>query len=182
IPAYAMGPRAAMKPSGAPTIRKSTHARRRAHARCGSWRHGPRGSYYEARGRFRELAITTPTTRIGLDKGDDDNIRNDKRHRLAERTADVTSRLGRENWVSSGPCGEKTKSFAVISSHSNEGMLSVPPGQGLEGLASHAFTSSRGRRVRRRSRPAHCRKSESCHLPRACREPVCRHRESARGR
>src|SRR2546426_2545106 len=74
-----MGPRAAMKPSGAPTIRKSTHARRRARARFGRWRLGPGGSFHEGRGRFREPAIRTPTTRIGLDKGDDDNIRNDKR-------------------------------------------------------------------------------------------------------
>src|SRR5947209_12428479 len=112
-----MGPRAAMKPSGAPMTMNSTHARRRARARFGRLRLGPRGSFHEGRGRFRELAIKTPNTRIGLDKGDDDNIRNDKRHRLAERTADVTSELGRENSVSSGPCGEKTKSFAVISSH-----------------------------------------------------------------
>src|SRR2546427_8394263 len=85
-PAYAMGPRAAMNPSGAPTIRKSTHARRRARARFGRWRLGPRGSFHEGRGRFRELAIRTPTTRLGLDKGDDDNIRNDKRPPATERT------------------------------------------------------------------------------------------------
>src|SRR2546428_4645918 len=112
-----MGPRAAMKPSGAPTIRKSTHARRRARARFGRLRLGPRGSFHEGRGRFREPAIRTPTTRIGLDKADDDNIRNDKRHRLAERTADMTCKLRRENSVSSGRRSEKTKSFAVISSH-----------------------------------------------------------------
>src|SRR2546425_9058792 len=74
-----MGPRAAMKPSGAPMTMNSTHARRRARARFGRWRLGPRGSFHEGRGRFREPAIRTPTTRLGLDKGDDDNIRNDKR-------------------------------------------------------------------------------------------------------
>src|SRR2546426_1311313 len=97
-----MGPRAAMKPSGAPMTMNSTHARRRARARFGRLRLGPLGSFHEGRGRFREPAIRTPTTRLGLNKGDDDNIRNDKRHRLAERTADVTSRLGRENSVPSG--------------------------------------------------------------------------------
>src|SRR5881628_3844531 len=84
-----MGPRAAMKPSGAPMTMNSTHARRRARARFGRLRLGPRGSFHEGRGRFREPAIRTPTTRLGLDKGDDDNIRNDKRHPLAERTAEV---------------------------------------------------------------------------------------------
>src|SRR2546422_11218799 len=113
-----MGPRAAMKPSGAPTIRKSTHARRRARARFGRWRLGPRGSFHEGRGRFREPAIRTPTTQLGLNKGEDDNIRNDKRHRLAERIAYVTSKFVRENSLSSGGRVEQTKSFAVISSHS----------------------------------------------------------------
>src|SRR5881628_1343562 len=112
-----MGPRAAMKPSGAPMTTNSTHARRRARARFGRWRLGPRGSFHEGRGRFRELAIRTPTTRLSLNKADDDNIRNDKRHRLAERAADMTCKLRRENSVSSGLVGEKTKSFAVISSH-----------------------------------------------------------------
>src|SRR2546426_384365 len=74
-----MGPRAAMKPSGAPMMRKSTHARRRARARFGRVRLGPRGSFHEGRGRFREPAIRTRNTRIGIDKGDGDNIRNDKR-------------------------------------------------------------------------------------------------------
>src|SRR2546428_2447596 len=79
MPAYAMGPRATMKPSGAPMKRKSTHARRRARARFGRLRLGPRGSFHEGRGRFREPAIRTRNTRIGIDKGDGDNIRNDKR-------------------------------------------------------------------------------------------------------
>src|SRR5437870_12239964 len=84
-----MGPRATMKPSGAPMKMNSTHARRRARARFGRLRLGPRGSCHEGRGRFREPAIRTPTTQIGVDKGDDDNIRNDKRRRPAERTAEV---------------------------------------------------------------------------------------------
>src|SRR5438309_8456412 len=117
-----------MKPSGAPITMKSAHARRRARARFGRLRLGPLGSFHEGRGRFREPAIRTPTTRLGLNKGDDDNIRNDKRHRLAERTADVTSRLGRENSVPSGRGGEKTKPFAVISSHGTTGSRGFPLG------------------------------------------------------
>src|SRR2546425_8321667 len=81
-----MGPRAAMKPSGAPMTMKSAHARRRARARFGRLRLGPLGSFHEGRGRFREPAIRTRNTRIGIDKGDGDNIRNDKRPPATERT------------------------------------------------------------------------------------------------
>src|SRR5437899_12887241 len=81
-----MGPRAAMKPSGAPMTMKSAHARRRARARFGRSRLGPLGSFHEGRGRFREPAIRTPTTRLLLNKADDDNIRNDKRPSATERT------------------------------------------------------------------------------------------------
>src|SRR5256885_7141841 len=79
MPAYAMGPRAAMKPSGAPMTMNSTHAVRRARARFGRCRLGPFGSFQSGRGRFRELAIRTRNTRIGIDKVDDESIRNDKR-------------------------------------------------------------------------------------------------------
>src|SRR2546425_9543719 len=74
-----MGPRAAMKPSGAPMTMNSTHAVRRARARFGRCRLGPLGSFQSGRGRLRELAIGTPNTRMGIDKADDESIRNDKR-------------------------------------------------------------------------------------------------------
>src|SRR2546427_6116111 len=79
MPAYAIGPRAAMKPSGAPMTMNSTHAVRRARARFGSLRLGPLGSFQSGRGRFRELAIRTQNTQKGIDKADDESIRNDKR-------------------------------------------------------------------------------------------------------
>src|SRR2546428_1752875 len=91
-----MGPRAAMKPSGAPTIRKSTHARRRARARFGRWRLGPRGSFHEGRGRFREPAIRTPTTRIGLDKATTTISETISAHRLPSELAERISRPARE--------------------------------------------------------------------------------------
>src|SRR2546427_10091887 len=75
-----MGPRAATKPSGAPMTMNSTHAVRRARARFGRWRLGPLGSFQSGRGRLRELAIRTPNTRMGIDKADDESIRNDKRN------------------------------------------------------------------------------------------------------
>src|SRR5437867_13072209 len=74
-----MGPRAAMKPSGAPMTMNSTHAVRRARARFGSLRLGPLGSFQLGRGRLRELARRTPNTRMGINKVDDESIRNDKR-------------------------------------------------------------------------------------------------------
>src|SRR3989449_5207031 len=91
-----MGPRAAMKPSGAPMMRKSTHARRRARARFGRVRLGPRGSFHEGRGRFREPAIRTRNTRMAIDKGDGDNIRNDKRPPATR--ANSRSRFFRRVW------------------------------------------------------------------------------------
>src|SRR2546427_10904318 len=86
MPAYASGPRAAMKPSGTPTMRNSTHASRRARARFGSLRLGPRGSVQAGRGRLREPAMRTPSTRMGIDKDDGESIRNDKRPPRAVRT------------------------------------------------------------------------------------------------
>src|SRR6266581_804752 len=79
-----MGPRAAIKPSGTPKRMNRIQAVRRARARFGRLRLGPRGSVHEGRGRFREPAIRTPTTQMGTDKGDGDNIRNDKRAMAAE--------------------------------------------------------------------------------------------------
>ncbi len=67
-----------MKPRGTPTTRNSAHASRRARALGGSLPFGPRGSVQLGRGRLRELAIRTPSTQMGIDKGDGDNIRNDK--------------------------------------------------------------------------------------------------------
>src|SRR2546428_5368206 len=80
-----MGPGAAMNPSGAPMTMNSTHAVRRARARFGSLRLGPLGSFQSGRGRFRELAIRTRNTRMGIDKVDDESIRNDKRARPGRR-------------------------------------------------------------------------------------------------
>src|SRR5712691_3775878 len=51
-----------MKPSGAPMTKNRTHARRRARARFGRLRLGPRGSFQSGRGRFRELAIGSLST------------------------------------------------------------------------------------------------------------------------
>src|SRR2546425_2463891 len=140
MPAYASGPRAAMKPSGTPTTRKSAHASRRARARFGSLRFGPRGSFQSGRGRLREPAIGTPSTRMGIDKDDGESIRNDKRPPPAVGTCGARSKPGRANSIASGPRGEKTKSFAVISSHSNEEIERFSSGsggwRGLQGLRS----------------------------------------------
>src|SRR2546428_2043204 len=130
MPAYASGPRAAMKPSGTPRMRNSTHASRRARARFGSLRLGPRGSVQAGRGRLREPAIGTPSTRMGIDKDDGESIRNDKRPPPAVGTCGARSKPGRANSISSGPRGEKTKSFAVISSHSNEEIERFSSGSG----------------------------------------------------
>src|SRR2546422_2166524 len=134
-----MGPRAAKKPSGAPMKMNNTHAMRRARARFGRCRLGPLGSFQSGRGRLRELAIRTPNTRMGINKVDDESIRNDKRA-MPGRTALRTEipRLTPKP-VFSGRRGEKTKSFAVISSHSNEGMMRFPRGQRVGGLASHTL-------------------------------------------
>src|SRR2546426_4670395 len=100
--------------------------------------------------------------------------------------ADVHASVVLSRWLSplsSRRGGEKTKSFAVISSQSNEGMKRGSLGaRGVGGLASHAFTSSRGGGVRGRSRPAGCRRSQCCPLRPRRREPVCRHRELSLGR
>src|SRR3989442_11526788 len=74
-----MGPSAATKPSGRPMKTNSTHARRRARARFGRCRLGPLGTFQSGRGRFRELAIRTRNTQMGIDKDDGESIRNDKR-------------------------------------------------------------------------------------------------------
>src|SRR5438132_4357572 len=124
-----------MKPSGAPMTRNKIHAVRRARARFGSLRLGPRGSVQAGRGRLREPAMRSPSTRMGIDKDHGESIRNDKRPPRAVRTGGARSRPGRASSISSEPHGEKTKSFAVISSGGNEGMMRVPLGaKGLEGL------------------------------------------------
>src|SRR5213594_624043 len=112
-----MGPRAAMNPSGAPMTMNSTHAVRRARARFGSLRLGPLGSVQSGRGRFRELAIRTRKTAKDIDKDDGESIRNDKQC-LAERPSGPKFQGKTQNSVSSRRRGEKTKPFAVISSHS----------------------------------------------------------------
>src|SRR5438093_11442450 len=97
-----MGPRAAMKPSGAPIKMNSTHAVRRARARFGSLRLGPLGSFQSGRGRFRELAIRTRNTLKGIDKDDGESIRNDKRP-VPGRTAVRTEiQIGRASCRESG--------------------------------------------------------------------------------
>src|SRR6266581_5963064 len=58
-----MGPRAAMKPSGKPIKKNRTQAVRRARALFGRLRLGPRGSANEGRGRLREPAIGSLSTR-----------------------------------------------------------------------------------------------------------------------
>src|SRR5256885_7368916 len=121
MPAYAMGPRAAMKPSGAPMTMNSTHAVRRARARFGRCRLGPLGSFQLGRGRLRELAIRTRNTRTGINKVDDESIRNDKRATRGRTALRIEIPRLTPKPVSSVRRGEKTKSFAVISSHSNEG-------------------------------------------------------------
>src|SRR6058998_132965 len=134
-----MGPRAAMNPSGAPMTMNSTHAVRRARARFGSLRLGPLGSFQSGRGRFRELAIRTRNTRMGIDKVDDESIRNDKRA-IPGRTACGPKFQGEPQKPGFLPTrGEKTKPFAVISSYSNEGMLRFPRGERVGGLASHTL-------------------------------------------
>src|SRR5467141_1970824 len=74
-----MGPSAATKPSGRPMMMNSAHAVRRARARFGRCRRGPLGTFQSGRGRFRELAIRTRSTQMGIDKDDGESIRNDKR-------------------------------------------------------------------------------------------------------
>src|SRR3989442_7597100 len=80
-----MGPSAATKPSGRPMKMNSAHARRRASARFGRCRLGPLGTFQSGRGRFRELAIRTRNTQMGIDKDDAESIRNDKRARPRRR-------------------------------------------------------------------------------------------------
>src|SRR2546422_11607465 len=117
-----------MKASGTPKTKNKTQAVRRARALRGNLRFGPLGSFQAGRGRLREPAIRTPSTRMGIDKGDGESIRNDKRPPGTERTRGADFQTRRENSVSSGRGGEKTKPFAVISSHGTTGSRGFPLG------------------------------------------------------
>ena len=59
---------------------------------------------------------------MAIDKDDGDNIRNDTRAPFAWEGLDRIGRDCEDGTAFPRTCGEKTKSFAVISSHSNEGM------------------------------------------------------------
>src|SRR5438034_11614097 len=76
---------------------------------------------------------------MAIDKDDGDNIRNDTRAPFAWEGLD---RIGRDSEYGTAfprTCGEKTKSFAVISSHGNEGCRGSLSRPEVGGLASHTL-------------------------------------------